>query len=154
MFKDGKYRFNLTLPVGKDAEMVGLVLENLGHKKSQYIVFAMMEYLENHPELKEEWLRNEGNHRSVGLTPEVSAESEMVSLITQMVLAQLKMNNQEFIKQILASNQLQVSLGENEEKPAQVNEKTQLKIMEELDEDDEDDDENTRAMLSAFSSFF
>ena len=55
MIKDGKYRY--TLQFGMDTEeerRAGTFLELLGNRKSPFIVAAINELLQNHPELCED----------------------------------------------------------------------------------------------------
>ena len=55
MIKDGKYRY--TLQFGMDTEeerRAGTFLERLGNRKSPFIVAAINELLQNHPELYED----------------------------------------------------------------------------------------------------
>lgn len=55
MKKDGKYRFSLQFPeTTEENKRVGELLERLGNRKSELIVSAMNEYIENHPELQNE----------------------------------------------------------------------------------------------------
>lgn len=155
MYKDGKYRFNLTLPVGKDADMVGLVLEKLGHKKSHYIVFAMLEYMDNHPELKSEWLRSSA--KMFEQSADIQIEADMVPLITKLVLDQLKNNSSEMIMQLLSPKDLSALAEIDEKENERETRMQQMKLPrvnndEEEDEADEDD-ESAMAMLSAFSGF-
>ena len=55
MIKDGKYRY--TLQFGMDTEeerRAGAFLERLGNRKSPFVVIALNELLQNHPELCED----------------------------------------------------------------------------------------------------
>lgn len=155
MFKDGKYRFNLTLPVGKDADMVGLVLEKLGHKKSQYVVFAMLEYMDNHPKLKEEWLRSSA--KVFEQSADIQMETDMVPLITKLVLDQLKNNSSEMIMQLLSSKDLsplaEIDEKENERETRMHEMRLSRENNDEEEDEEDEDDESAIAMLSAFSGF-
>jgi len=155
MYKDGKYRFNLTLPVGKDADMVGLILEKLGHKKSQYIVFAMLEYMDNHPKLKEEWLRSSAE--TFDKVTEIPMETDMVPLITKLVLDQLKNNSPEMIMQLLSSKEPSALTATDENKNGRESRMQEMRLSRENNDEEEgeedEDDESAMAMLSAFSGF-
>ena len=155
MYKDGKYRFNLTLPVGKDADMVGLVLEKLGHKKSQYVVFAMLEYMDNHPKLKEEWLRSSA--KVFEQSADIQMETDMVPLITKLVLDQLKNNSSEMIMQLLSSKDLsplaEIDEKENERETRMHEMRLSRENNDEEEDEEDEDDESAIAMLSAFSGF-
>lgn len=51
MKKDGRYRFSLQFGTDSDEHIqIGEFLEQLGNKKSQIIVAAVSEYINNHPE--------------------------------------------------------------------------------------------------------
>ena len=52
MIKDGKYRYTLQFGMESEAEQrAGSFLERLGNRKSPFIVAAINECLDNHPEL-------------------------------------------------------------------------------------------------------
>lgn len=51
MYRNGRYQFTIVLPPGEVADKVGGILENLGRSKAVYIVQAMSEYIDKHPEL-------------------------------------------------------------------------------------------------------
>lgn len=52
MVKDGKYRYTLQFGMDTEAERrAGAFLERLGNRKSLFIIAAINECLENHPEL-------------------------------------------------------------------------------------------------------
>ena len=54
MIKDGKYRYTLQFGMDTEAERrAGAFLERLGNRKSPFIVAAINECLESHPELCE-----------------------------------------------------------------------------------------------------
>ena len=51
MKKNGKYRFSLQFPNESEVQKtVGDFLERMGNRKSSFIVLALWEYLQNHPE--------------------------------------------------------------------------------------------------------
>mgnify|MGYP003305782988 FL=1 len=55
MVKDGKYRYTLQFGMDTEAERrAGTFLERLGNRKSPFIVAAINECLESHPELCED----------------------------------------------------------------------------------------------------
>ena len=55
MVKDGKYRYTLQFGMDTEAERrAGAFLERLGNRKSPFIVAAINECLESHPELRED----------------------------------------------------------------------------------------------------
>ena len=55
MIKDGKYRYTLQFGMDTEAERrAGAFLERLGNRKSPFIVAAINECLESHPELCED----------------------------------------------------------------------------------------------------
>lgn len=52
MVKDGKYRYTLQFGMDTEAEQrAGKFLERLGNRKSPFIVYAINECLDNHPDL-------------------------------------------------------------------------------------------------------
>ena len=52
MIKDGKYRYTIQFGMQTEEEQrAGVLLENMGNKKSPVIVAALNEYLDRHPEL-------------------------------------------------------------------------------------------------------
>lgn len=54
MIKDGKYRYTLQFGMDREEECVaGNFLERLGNRKSQVIIAALNEYLQNHPDLSD-----------------------------------------------------------------------------------------------------
>lgn len=53
MKKDGKYRFSLQFDSDTEEQLqAGELLERMGNKKSHLVIAALNEYIESHPELK------------------------------------------------------------------------------------------------------
>ena len=53
MKKDGKYRFSLQFNSDTEEQLQsGELLERMGNKKSHLVIAALNEYIESHPELK------------------------------------------------------------------------------------------------------
>ncbi len=79
MKRDGMYRYCIQFNAQTEAEIrVGELLEKLGRKKSAVIITALLEYMDNHPELES------GDHRHLKVsTISISSLEEHISRIIE-----------------------------------------------------------------------
>lgn len=150
MYKNGRYQFTLVFPPGEVSDKVGRVLENMGRYKSIYIVQAMSEYIEKHPELnyfqqsvlrqhksviqeKKNSYKKAQSKTGVPEIKEPTPAPKQDANAMQMLFQQMLMNNPDLMRQM--SESLSVKASKDE------------------DYDDEDEfDDGDDMMLSAFRS--
>ena len=85
MKKDGKYRYTLQFGSESDEEYrAGELLESLGNKKSAVIISALLEYLQNHPELESGGYNSRVQVSTITLS---SLEAHITRLIEQKLAA-------------------------------------------------------------------
>ena len=85
MKREGMYRFCIQFGAGSEDEIrVGELLENLGRKKSTVIISALLEYLQNHPELESGGYNSRVQVSTITLS---SLEAHITRLIEQKLAA-------------------------------------------------------------------